>query len=106
MSVRYPTSSRGSRRTRNLAVLKGLVRVADVAPAGHQVVAEFDALTTQLLPLGQHPVVQHPRQQIAVVHRDCRCTMLEHRVLVAGGHRLQCQLPLAVKNAYVDPARR
>jgi hypothetical protein len=31
--------------------------------------------------------------------------MLEHRVLVAGRERLQCQLPLTVEHAYVDAAR-
>ena len=34
------------------AVLNGLPKVTDVAPAGHQVVAEFDALPAQLLTLG------------------------------------------------------
>jgi hypothetical protein len=48
------------------------------------VIAEFDALSAQIIPFRQHPVVEHPRQQIPVVLGDCGRTMLKHPVIVAG----------------------
>jgi hypothetical protein len=88
------------------AVLNGFAEVAGTAPAGHQVITEFDALAAQLFALRKHPVVVHPWQQIAAILLHRRCSMLEHRVLVAGRQRLQCQLPLPVEHAYVDAACR
>jgi hypothetical protein len=38
--------------------------------------------------------------------READCTMLEHRVLVAGCQCLQCQLLFTVEHAHVDAARR
>ena len=88
------------------AVLDGRLEVAHLSPTCYQLVAEFYALATQPLALGEHPVVVHPRQQIAAIFLNRRCTMLKHRVLVAGHQRLHCQLTLTEEHAGVDPTRR
>ena len=89
----------------NPAVFDRCLEVAHVSPTCYQQLAEFDALSAQLLALGQHPVVVHSRKQTAAILLNRRCTMLKHRVLVAGRQRLQCQLPLTEEHAHVHAAR-
>src|SRR4029453_5866319 len=87
------------------AVFNGFLEVSQVSPAGHQLVAKFDTLGAQPGALHKDPVVVYPREQIAAILLDRRCSMLEHRVLVAGRERLQRQLSLPTEYAHVDAAR-
>src|SRR5512133_2933735 len=87
------------------AVFNGFPEVAEVSPTPHQLVAEFDTLSAQLVALHKDPVVVHPRQQIAAIFLDRRYSMIQHRGLVPGRERPQRQLSPPAEHAHVDAAR-